>query len=72
MIRGSKEIAVTITGITLTLVAVYLPTLFMTNAFAIWYQQFTVTLAVCVLLSGILALTLAPGGGTAIAFVPVE
>ena len=60
VVRGSKEIAVTIIGITLTLVAVYLPTLFMTNVFAIWYQQFTVTLAVCVLLSGLLALTLAP------------
>ncbi len=60
VIQGAKEISTTIVGITLTLVAVYIPTLFMTGVYALWYQQFTVTLAICVLISGVLALTLSP------------
>ncbi len=58
--EGAKDIALTIIGITLTLCVVYIPTLFMSGFFAIWYQQFTVTLAMCVLISGVLALTLSP------------
>ncbi|MBX9706169.1 MAG: efflux RND transporter permease subunit, partial [Gammaproteobacteria bacterium] len=59
-IIGSKEIVFAIIAMTLTLVAVYLPTGFTQGLTGILFSQFAVTLAGAVLISGFIALTLSP------------
>ncbi|GGF88216.1 MULTISPECIES: efflux RND transporter permease subunit [Cysteiniphilum] len=60
VIKGSSEIALTIIGITLTLLAVYLPLVFLSGPIAEMLKPFALTLALAVFISGIVALTLTP------------
>ncbi|MCF6766144.1 efflux RND transporter permease subunit [Thiotrichales bacterium 19S3-7] len=57
---GSKEIYFAIIGITITLIAVYFPIAFMSGPSAIYFQEFAFTLAISILISGFVALTLTP------------
>jgi multidrug efflux pump len=59
-IRGTREIAVPIITMTITLVAVYVPIAFMGGLTGTLFQEFALTLAGAVVISGIIALTLSP------------
>ena len=60
VIQGAAEIALTIIGITLTLLAVYLPIVFLSAGAATMLKSFAIPLAMAVLISGVVALTLTP------------
>lgn len=60
VLQGTASIAKTIVGITLTLVAVYLPMTFVHGNMAVLFRAFALTLAAAVLISGVVALTLTP------------
>ena len=55
-----KEIAGAIIAITLVMSAVFIPTSFMSGPSCIFYKQFSITMAISIILSGISALTLTP------------
>ena len=57
---GSKEIAFTILSMTLSLVAVFIPVLFMGGIVGRLFREFAVTIGVAVLVSGVISLTLTP------------
>jgi len=57
---GSREIGFTIVSMTLSLVAVFIPVLFMGGILGRLLHEFAVTIIVAVLLSGIISLTLTP------------
>ena len=57
---GSKEISFTVLSMTLSLVAVFIPMLFMQDITGKLFREFSVTLAVSILVSGFVALTLIP------------
>ena len=58
--RAMTEIAGALISIVLVLVAVFLPVAFLGGVTGILYQQFAVTIAISVVISGIMALTLSP------------
>jgi HAE1 family hydrophobic/amphiphilic exporter-1 len=55
-----KEIGGAIIAITLVMSAVFIPTAFMTGPVGIFYKQFSLTMAISIIISGISALTLTP------------
>jgi HAE1 family hydrophobic/amphiphilic exporter-1 len=57
---GSKEIAFTIVSMTLSLAAVFIPILFMGGIVGRLMHEFAVTIAVAILISGLVSLTLTP------------
>jgi multidrug efflux pump len=57
---GSREIGFTIISLTLSLVAVLIPLLFMGDVVGRLFREFAVTLAVTILISAVVALTLVP------------
>ncbi|MBS0604165.1 MAG: efflux RND transporter permease subunit [Verrucomicrobia bacterium] len=59
-LTGSKEIGFTILSMTLSLVAVFIPLLFMKDVTGMLFREFSVTLAVSILVSGFVSLTLTP------------
>jgi len=59
-VRGSKEIGFTIVSMTLSLAAVFLPVLFMGGIVGRLLHEFAVTIAVAILVSGFVSLTLTP------------
>ena len=58
--RGSREIAFTILSITLSLVAVFIPVLFMSGVVGRVFREFAVTISLTILISGLVSLTLTP------------
>ena len=58
--RGSKEIGFTIVSMTISLVAVFLPVLFMGGMLGRMLHEFAVTISVAILISGVVSLTLTP------------
>jgi len=58
--RGSRQIGFTIVSLTVSLVAVFIPLLFMTGVVGRLFKEFSVTLAVSVVVSAIVSLTLTP------------
>jgi HAE1 family hydrophobic/amphiphilic exporter-1 len=58
--RGSREIAFTIISITLSLVAVFIPVLFMSGVVGRVFREFAVTISMTILISGLVSLTLTP------------
>ena len=58
--RGSKEIGFTIVSMTISLVAVFIPVLFMAGMLGRVLHEFAVTIAVAILISGFVSLTLTP------------
>jgi HAE1 family hydrophobic/amphiphilic exporter-1 len=59
-LNGSREISFTILSMTLSLVAVFIPVLFMGGIVGRLLHEFAVTIAVAVLISGFVSLTLTP------------
>ncbi len=59
-LQGSKQICFTIVSMTLSLVAVFLPLLFMEGTNGRLFREFSVTLSVAILVSGFVSLTLTP------------
>jgi HAE1 family hydrophobic/amphiphilic exporter-1 len=57
---GSKEIGFTILSMTLSLCAVFIPLLFMGGIMGRLLHEFAVTIAVAILVSGVVSLTLSP------------
>lgn len=58
--KAMKEISGAIIAITLVMSAVFVPTAFMSGPVGIFYKQFSLTMAISIVLSGIGALTLTP------------
>ncbi|WP_143961359.1 efflux RND transporter permease subunit [Litoribacter populi] len=59
-IKAMREIGSAIIAITLVMSAVFVPVAFMTGPVGIFYRQFSITLAIAIVISGINALTLTP------------
>jgi len=59
-LNGSKEISFTILSMTLSLVAVFIPMLFMNELLGRLFHEFAVTIAVSILVSGFVSLSLTP------------
>jgi hydrophobic/amphiphilic exporter-1 (mainly G- bacteria), HAE1 family len=59
-LKGSREIGFTIISMTLSLAAVFIPVLFMSGILGRLLHEFAVTIAVAVLVSGFVSLTLTP------------
>jgi hydrophobe/amphiphile efflux-1 (HAE1) family protein len=59
-IAAIKEIASAVVAITLVMSAVFIPAAFLTGSAGVFYRQFSLTLAVSIVISGINALTLTP------------
>ena len=58
--KGSKEIGFTILSMTISLVAVFIPVLFMAGMMGRMLHEFAVTITVAILISGVVSLTLTP------------
>ena len=59
-LKGSKQIGFTIISLTFSLIAVLIPLLFMGDVVGRLFREFAVTLAVAILISGVVSLTLTP------------
>jgi len=59
-LKGSKQIAFTIMSLTISLIAVLIPLLFMGDVVGRLFREFAITLSVTILISGIVSLTLTP------------
>jgi HAE1 family hydrophobic/amphiphilic exporter-1 len=59
-INGSREITFTVISMTLSLVAVFIPVLFLGGLIGRLFQTFAVTIGVAILVSGFVSLTLTP------------
>jgi HAE1 family hydrophobic/amphiphilic exporter-1 len=59
-LKGTKEIGFTIVSMTLSLTAVFIPLLFMGGIIGRLFREFAVTIAVAILVSGFVSLTLTP------------
>ncbi len=59
-LRGSKQIGFTIISLTVSLIAVLIPLLFMAEVVGRLFHEFAVTLAVTIVISAVVSLTLVP------------
>src|SRR5258708_8982951 len=59
-LKGSKQIGFTIISLTVSLVAVLIPLLFMQDVVGRLFREFAATLAVTILISAVVSLTLVP------------
>lgn len=59
-VEGSKQISFTIVSMTLSLVAVFIPLIFMAGLIGKLFQEFSITLTIVTIMSGIISLTLTP------------
>jgi HAE1 family hydrophobic/amphiphilic exporter-1 len=59
-LNGTKEIGFTVLSMTLSLTAVFIPLLFMGGIIGRLFREFAVTIAVAILVSGFVSLTLTP------------
>ncbi len=59
-LEGSRQIAFTIISLTFSLIAVLIPLLFMGDVVGRLFREFAITLAVAILISGFVSLTLTP------------
>jgi hydrophobe/amphiphile efflux-1 (HAE1) family protein len=58
--RGAAQIGFTIVSLTVSLIAVFIPLLFMTGVVGRLFKEFAVTLSVAVIVSAVVSLTLTP------------
>ena len=58
--KGAKEIGFTVISLTVSLVAVFIPLLFMSGIIGKLFQEFALTLTIAVIVSAIVSLTLTP------------
>jgi multidrug efflux pump len=59
-LKGSRQIAFTIISLTVSLIAVLIPLLFMSDVAGRLFREFAITLAVAILISALVSLTLTP------------
>ena len=59
-LKGSKQIGFTIISLTISLIAVLIPLLFMGDVVGRLFREFAITLAVAILISALVSLTLTP------------
>ena len=59
-VRGAKEISFTIVSMTISLVAAFIPVLFMSGMLGRLLREFAVTICVAILVSGFISLSLTP------------
>jgi HAE1 family hydrophobic/amphiphilic exporter-1 len=59
-IEGAREVGFTVVSMTISLVAVFIPVLFMSGIIGRLLREFSITIAVAVLISGFISLTLTP------------
>ena len=59
-LRGAREIGFTIISLTVSLIAVFIPLLFMTGIVGRMFREFALTLTIAVVVSAIVSLTLTP------------
>jgi len=59
-LRGSKQIGFTIISLTISLIAVLIPLLFMGDVVGRLFHEFSITLAVTIVISAVVSLTLVP------------
>src|SRR5262249_55726661 len=59
-LKGAKEIGFTIVSITFSLISVFIPVLLMGGIVGRMFREFAVTIAVAILISGFVSLTLTP------------
>ncbi|TGS62159.1 efflux RND transporter permease subunit, partial [Mesorhizobium sp. M1C.F.Ca.ET.176.01.1.1] len=59
-LRGSKQIGFTIVSLTVSLIAVLIPLLFMGDVVGRLFREFAITLAVAIVISAVVSLTLVP------------
>ena len=59
-LRGAKEVGFTVVSITMSLIAVFAPILFMGGLVGRFFREFSVTMAVAVLISMVISLTTTP------------
>ena len=59
-LKGSKQIAFTILSLTVSLIAVLIPLLFMGDVVGRLFREFAVTLSITILISAVVSLTLTP------------
>ena len=59
-LRGAREIGFTVISLTLSLIAVFIPLLFMTGLVGRMFREFALTLTIAVIVSAIVSLTLTP------------
>ncbi len=59
-LEGAREVGFTIVSMTVSLVAVFIPVLFMGGIIGRLLREFSITIAVAVLISGLISLTLTP------------
>jgi len=58
--RGARQIGFTIVSLTVSLIAVFIPLLFMTGVVGNLFKEFSMTLSIAVVMSAIVSLTLTP------------
>jgi len=59
-IKGAKEVGFTIVSMTISLAAVFLPLVFMGGIIGSLFREFGITIAIAILVSGVVSLTLTP------------
>jgi len=59
-VNGAREIGFTIVSMTISLAAVFIPVLFMGGILGRLFNEFSVTIAIAILISGFISLTLTP------------
>jgi multidrug efflux pump len=59
-LKGAREIGFTIISLTISLIAVLIPLIFMTDVVGRLFREFAITLAVAILISAVVSLTLTP------------
>jgi multidrug efflux pump len=59
-IKGAREIGFTVISLTLSLIAVFIPLLFMTGLVGRMFREFALTLTIAVVISAVVSLTLTP------------
>jgi len=59
-LRGAREIAFTVISLTLSLISVFIPLLFMTGLVGRMFREFALTLTIAVIASAVVSLTLTP------------
>ncbi|UPG96296.1 efflux RND transporter permease subunit [Luteibacter aegosomatissinici] len=59
-VEGTREVAFTIVSMTLSLIAVFIPILFMSGIVGRLFREFAVTISATVLISGVMSLTVTP------------
>src|SRR5207344_2628509 len=59
-LRGASEIGFTVISLTVSLIAVFIPLLFMTGLVGRMFREFALTLTIAVVISAVVSLTLTP------------